>query len=258
MLFLLSALALARNGFAYDCSATVNGVYFDYRPLKKSSSYYQGTDINAQNYEFNMCGTVMDGGQCQTLNGAMCQVDNNGDTVVISSSTGQPSPQYSAQDAGNMAQGLQLYFDNEPSQPGKECFPQGLTRKLTVLLTCAEGAPIPSTTLQVTETSTCVYTMELASMYGCEAPSGGWDIPGESSGLSFGSILLIILFPGFFVYLAAGCLYKSKTQGTSGMESCPNIDFWRDLPGLVKEGIAFTMGGCKKGSGSGDSGYDEL
>lgn len=263
MFFLFSALSLFGLGRSatYDCTTTQDGVFFDYNPLKMAGSFYRANDATGQTYEFNMCGVIADGGTCQSMQGACCQIDNNGETVVVATASGDGAwvpPVYQIMDSANVNGGLQLYFDNEPSQPGKECFPQGITRRLTVKLGCVGGAPVPTTPLQVSEVSTCNYELPLNTMYGCAAPDGGWDIDGGSSGLSGGSILLIILFPGFFVYLLAGCVYKSKTQGTTGLESTPNIDFWRELPGLVKEGIAFTMGGCKKGGGSGDSGYDEL
>ena len=62
----------------------------------------------------------------------------------------------------------------------------------------------------------------------------------ESSG-SGGSIFLIIFFVGFFVYFVAGIIYKKKRYDAQGVDMVPNIDFWKELPFLVKDGVAYTI-----------------
>lgn len=47
------------------------------------------------------------------------------------------------------------------------------------------------------------------------------------------------------VYTVAGCAYKHFRIGTQGIESCPNIDFWRELPGLCKDGCIFFWQKCR-------------
>jgi len=68
--------------------------------------------------------------------------------------------------------------------------------------------------------------------------------------MSGGLVFIIILLVVTPVYIVVGCIYKAKTKGTTGIESCPNIDFWRDLPGLVKDGFRFVIGKCRGGGGS--------
>jgi len=72
------------------------------------------------------------------------------------------------------------------------------------------------------------------------------------------------LLVGSFLYVGGGCLFKRQKQGTQGMESCPNVDFWRGLPGLVKDGAAFFVlkikglmgkGGNGGGAGGAESDY---
>jgi cation-dependent mannose-6-phosphate receptor len=65
------------------------------------------------------------------------------------------------------------------------------------------------------------------------------------------------------VYVVAGCVYKSQKLGATGVEMCPNVEFWRDLPGLVKDGCAFTIAKCKAlcaggGSASGGNTYETM
>jgi len=101
--------------------------------------------------------------------------------------------------------------------------------------------------IDVTEdTNTCTFTVTLPAQGKCKVPGGGSD----GKGLSGGSVFLIIFFVSAFLYVTIGCIYKRKKQGTTGIEACPNIDFWRELPGLVKDGIKCTLSGFKRGGGS--------
>jgi hypothetical protein len=54
--------------------------------------------------------------------------------------------------------------------------------------------------------------------------------------MSGGTVFLIILACVIPVYIIGGCIYKRQKMGTTGVvESCPNVDFWRALPGFIKE-----------------------
>eukprot|EP01120_Amphizonella_sp_Union-15-10_P016807 TRINITY_DN908_c0_g1_i1.p1 TRINITY_DN908_c0_g1~~TRINITY_DN908_c0_g1_i1.p1 ORF type:complete len:253 (+),score=39.12 TRINITY_DN908_c0_g1_i1:55-813(+) len=78
------------------------------------------------------------------------------------------------------------------------------------------------------------FEITIASFYGC--PVGG---SGSDSGISLGSILLILLFVGITVYIIAGVLFNKFKKGESGMALVPNVEFWTKLPGLVKDGAVF-------------------
>ena len=41
-------------------------------------------------------------------------------------------------------------------------------------------------------------------------------------------------FVGGFLYIAIGMVCMYKLKGQTGVEAVPNIQFWRDLPGLLK------------------------
>ena len=43
-----------------------------------------------------------------------------------------------------------------------------------------------------------------------------------------------------FLYLAIGMTYNYKKLGKTGFEMVPNSEFWRDFPGLVKDGLKFS------------------
>jgi hypothetical protein len=83
------------------------------------------------------------------------------------------------------------------------------------------------------------------------------DVP--SSGLSSGSVFLLIFFTVLFVYCLGGAVYNTKRKGTKGMESIPNIDTWRALPGNIKAGCSFTKAKLTgKGAASPSSAYDSV
>lgn len=52
--------------------------------------------------------------------------------------------------------------------------------------------------------------------------------------MSVGSILLATLFIIVFGYLSIGMSLKYFIIGARGSEVIPNINFWRNLPSLVK------------------------
>jgi len=86
---------------------------------------------------------------------------------------------------------------------------------------------------------------------------GGGSGSSSSSGMSGGSIFLIMVVVGAAVYIIVGCVYNRARKGTSGVrESCPQNEFWCDLPGLMKDGFLFTK--AKLTGKAGGDGYDKI
>jgi len=81
-----------------------------------------------------------------------------------------------------------------------------------------------------------------------------------SVSVSGGWIFIIILCVVFPIYFIAGFIYGWKVKGQTGGEACPNIGFWRNLPGLMKDGTVFTVNKIKSccGGKGGGAGYDAL
>ncbi|EFA08006.1 uncharacterized protein LOC103314060 [Tribolium castaneum] len=80
----------------------------------------------------------------------------------------------------------------------------------------------------------------------------------EKSGLSTGSVLLLIFFISFGAYFVGGILILYFMRGARGLETIPNVDFWRSLPGLVKDGIIFLFSGCSASSITTPETYDRI
>uniref|UniRef100_A0A2M4AV13 Putative autophagy-related protein 27 n=2 Tax=Anopheles triannulatus TaxID=58253 RepID=A0A2M4AV13_9DIPT len=62
---------------------------------------------------------------------------------------------------------------------------------------------------------------------------------------STGTVLLIMLFVSMLAYFLVGVTVNAVYLGARGMEMIPNLDFWRNLPGLVRDGARFLQNGCR-------------
>eukprot|EP00759_Apiculatamorpha_spiralis_P024078 PhF_6_TR27805/c1_g2_i7/m.40523/K10089/M6PR; cation-dependent mannose-6-phosphate receptor len=111
------------------------------------------------------------------------------------------------------------------------------------------------------------YTISLKSKCACPngcsgsgpgpAPGPGGNSGSEpSGGLTGGGVFLIIFFVSATVYIGAGTVYNYKVKGMTGAEAFPNLEFWKGLPGLCKDGCLFFVEKVKglAGRGGGSSG----
>jgi hypothetical protein len=96
--------------------------------------------------------------------------------------------------------------------------------------------------LRIVSVCVCIHrrTLGITSPEACARAS-----PDGKHGLSGGWIFIILFFVAVILYFLCGCLFKHYRQGTMGLESTPNVDFWRELPGLLKDGCIFFGGLCR-------------
>jgi len=218
--------------------------------MKKSSGYYTGTD-GSYDYEMNVCDVVQTVSACTSAGALICQfkLGTLDYVATVASWTKAPDATWSIMNATNPAQGARQTYKN-----GDTCIIFGQPRERTAVVNYfCDSANSNSFTISE-DPNTCTFTINMKSKYAC-AGGGGGGGGGSDDDLSGGWIFIIILVVLIPVYVVVGCVYKATKQGTTGIESCPNIDFWRDLPSLIKDGFRFALSGCKKG---GDSHYDEL
>ncbi|XP_063916028.1 uncharacterized protein LOC135132039 [Zophobas morio] len=93
-------------------------------------------------------------------------------------------------------------------------------------------------------------TLTFTSRYAC--------VITHHPGMSTGSVFLLIFFISVVVYLVGGCLILYFIRGARGLEMIPNIDFWRSLPGLMKDGIIFLFSGCSPTAITTPETYDRI
>ncbi|XP_045168083.1 cation-dependent mannose-6-phosphate receptor-like isoform X2 [Mercenaria mercenaria] len=121
------------------------------------------------------------------------------------------------------------------------------TRQSFITLVCDPGAATPSLDV-MGESTTTQYYMTLTSAAACPVPSPF----GSSGGISGGSVLLIIFFVLLAVYLATGVAFNKFRRSASGKELIPNLNFWTELPALVRDGVKYSLSlVCKRKSGYG-------
>jgi len=124
----------------------------------------------------------------------------------------------------------------------------GYKRTVSINLKCDEGQS-PGDISGVKEDfipKDSKYRATLTSRCACD---DGCPYPGEtggSTGLSTGSILLIMFFVLLIVYVIGGILVNKFKMGVESMpEMCPNYQFWAGIPSLIKAGVVFSCSSVK-------------
>jgi hypothetical protein len=56
-----------------------------------------------------------------------------------------------------------------------------------------------------------------------------------------GIIILVLLIVAVATYVIVGCLVNAFARQKRGIEIIPNLEFWKDFPFLLKDGIVFTF-----------------
>jgi len=248
LLSLLFSKVFSQDGVDCEWQDPSTGAQFDLTKLTLSEGFYS-TTVGQFYWELNVCG-IIPTIQCVDDMGMLCQYEQG---TFISAwatwgNTNNPDldvyPTWSLIQPGNATAGVQMNFTNGVPY----CTYQGrrYNRSSLVKFICNPSRKEATNFSVYQDITPCLWVVELESEYGCP-------VVAESSTtkkLSFGSILLIVVAIFIPLYIIIGCIYNSKKHDTKGTESCPNVEFWRDLPSLVREGFRFTFRGCKKGSGN--------
>ena len=112
------------------------------------------------------------------------------------------------------------------------------SREVIYEVECDRGAD-PGVLQKIVETSMCDYTIQFKSKHAC--PTNG------SSGSKGWSFVFLVL-AGAVLYLAVGIGINKYKFGLEGIETVPHISFWRQVPGLVKDGVTFSVAQSKQGA----------
>jgi len=238
----------------FGCSANLAGTTYDLSRMTSTTDFV-AQDVswaaNKYMYYLNPCG-VANGNALKCVQGlaTFCQVQgqgtgaaNLGTCTTPPGGTQPAAPTWELINPAKPSVGVKVSYAN-----GDACG-SGVPPKKTGVINfyCDPTAGRGAVNGTVAENPTCVFTMNIITGLVCPGGGGG----GSSGGLSGGWVFIIILIVCIFVYIVAGCVYQRKKKGASGVESVPNIEFWRGLPGLVKEGFSFTWtklrGLCGKG-----------
>lgn len=210
------------------------------------------TSADGQLYSLNMCYPF---NEMTCANAAACQ--------ILADGTGS----YQIGDATNV--GFEVDSLNQVHIKYTNIDGNGLTRTTDVTLVCNPTADPPMVSADgETAPGSVTYLFTVNSKCACAGGCGSGPPPpdptttkgpgpdpgpgpkkGGSSegGISIGTILVIVVLSLGFSYMVGGILYMKMVRHAQGTEVVPNVSFWGSLPGLVKDGVMFTIGKCKGG-----------
>jgi hypothetical protein len=106
----------------------------------------------------------------------------------------------------------------------------GARRSLSIAIQCpAAGslgqAVFPTT---ITDLGNCAYATTMSHPAACPYSTGG------TGGWTWGNSFLLLLF--------VGAAFRYRQLDMRGIEAIPHLELWREVPGLVGDGITFSIG----------------
>ncbi|XP_069111001.1 cation-dependent mannose-6-phosphate receptor-like [Argopecten irradians] len=198
------------------CTCETSSYTVDLTPLSQragDSRLFKASD-GIYNYVFSPC--IYTGTPCGDLRSdvAICQETKNTppETYVVGT-------QSSVKFSGNPDDGsLQIQYSANP-------------RVGQVSVVCSDEE---ASFVHISNPNLTTYSFQLKTKYAC-----------KPSGLSPGSVMLIIFFVLLLVYIIGGILFMRYVRKAQGVEMIPNREMWAELPLLIKDGILFVSRGCK-------------
>lgn len=125
---------------------------------------------------------------------------------------------------------------------GEQCGPtQGETYSTILNLECAPGAPLTVVSRTLAPSGDgCGVVVELRADAGCGALVRGAPPPRPLNG---GIVAFLVVLGLGALYCGGGAVYKRRVLGARGLESLPNIDFWRSAADALRRGVAWVTCG---------------
>lgn len=227
LLLLPAAVAAVSNA----CTYQIGNRFFDLSPLARADHDYTAR-LNGFTYHFNLCAPTM----------KMC----NGQLAPASKWRG--AGEGKCNNLGHVDTQIATFVDDKHPGRGVRLSWSGgdsckkeidgrmrpSTRQVTFDIMCDHEQKQPILR-SVEEINMCSYKVVFASDHGCLSDH-------SSVGAS---TLLRYLVVAALLYLALGYAYISRTHHLSGVEALPHIELWREVPGLIDDGFAFSVAQLK-------------
>jgi len=208
------------------------GLQFDLSAMAQTEHDFTGTTGGGYVYRFNVCKNTLKvcsdkPAPASKWRGSKCNNLGDADTMKMS-----------LLDEHQPTKGLRLAFEQ-----GDICKKQselGQTemgsRVVTYEVYC--DASEPGKLREIQEVSMCEYKVLFDSKAACPVSSG------RPSGWSMIAIFVVAVA----MYCAIGIAYNKYFLAMQGLDAIPNRAMWEELPGLVKEGMSFTIINSKAGA----------
>mmetsp|Transcript_4538 Transcript_4538/g.11222 ORF Transcript_4538/g.11222 Transcript_4538/m.11222 type:complete len:263 (+) Transcript_4538:220-1008(+) len=234
-------------GDKVSCTYLSPAMYsFDYSSVDRNAGNpWTAKDPSGNEYSWHICSE--DQGLKGCTSSAVCQQPASGDAK----SCGKLDTQkYSVVGEDNGETVSVLYND------GTQC-QDGTPRQTTITLKCGKDPTQIVGSVAEDPANKCFY---LITMQGKELCATGSTPPkgGSDNSLSGGSIFLIILACSIVLYLIVGVGVKFQKYEARGIDLIPNLDFWRDLPFLCKDGVMFVVDKVKGLFGGSSGTYETV
>ena len=220
----------AESPCLHSCGATS----FDLSGFKSqmTGQYFHAKDDQQHDYFFVPCGAIKSpAAQCPS----QPQVPS---PVAVQYWGGQTPPPTPLPDDDTCA-ALGTVTSGQCSKNGTslECSYTGggQGRSVTFVYQCSQSAGAQPTASQP-DPSGMHYVITFSGPAACAMAGGGTG----SKGLSWGSLFLILFPVSVVVYLSAGCYYNYKYHEKRGIEMVPQLEYWKQVPGLVYDGCVFS------------------
>jgi len=217
------------------------GHTFDLSDLQGVS--FGTSDVNYF-YKLAVCGVHAED-KCASNQGGLCQYSTLGFVHTLMSWT-LNTPNWNLLNPNDKNSGLTVQYAN-----GDICYNMGQRgiRIVNLNFPCDPNAGRTGSRFLITNppSQPCMYNVNFPTAVTC------YDYVSSGSGLSTMGILFIVALFFIPVYVGGGCFYKRRRLGVEGWEACPNVDFWRGLPQLLKDcggGILTRIRTCGRGETS--------
>ncbi|CAG9310045.1 unnamed protein product [Blepharisma stoltei] len=247
MIFFLIVPALA-----YECSFSLsNGYSVDLSPMINTSPPdYLIIDDYGNTYQANICSEL--NSNCAGDITGIASVTNSQSPCKIlgrQSPLGQLSgPRVDFLDKLNPMNGVSLTYYG-----GDLCTMIGFVDTQVEYRIKCNPYGGPDVLTRAYALSSCSYIFEFSSKSACPIPPAPVDP--NSQPKSRIKSFLALLFVGFLFYLAIGTIYNKLKNEESWIDSIPHKEFWFNLPGMIRDGIGFTICRAKELIRSGNLKY---
>lgn len=126
---------------------------------------------------------------------------------------------------------------------GQVCSTGGEKFSLAIKIPCGDTARKPGEKNDGLDPKKFVVEQDSAS--GCEYtisfPPITDGCPGSGRSSNWGTYFLVGLFLTVTCYVGGGVAFRVKKLGHTGKDALPHLEFWESVPGLVMDGIKFTI-----------------